>query len=42
MLANDAARDRERAQRSARFTTALENMKIVAEGGVLPAAPGRQ
>ena len=42
MLADVAARENDRAQRAARFTTALENMKILAEGGVLPAAPGRQ
>jgi len=39
MLADDAARDRDTAQRTARFTTALENMKILAEGGTLPPAP---
>ena len=38
-LADDAARDRDRAQRTAQFTTALENMKILAEGGTLPPAP---
>ena len=37
-LADDAARDRDRAQRTAQFTTALENMKILAEGGTLPPA----
>ena len=42
MLTDAAARENDRAQRTARFTTALENMKILAEGGVLPAAPGRQ
>jgi len=42
MLADAAARENDRAQRTARFTAALENMKILAEGGVLPAAPGRQ
>ena len=42
MLADAAARENDRAQRAARFTTALENMKTLAEGGVLPAAPGRQ
>jgi len=41
MLADDAARDRDRAQRTAQFTTALENMKILAEGGTLPPAPAR-
>jgi hypothetical protein len=33
MLAGDAARERDRAQRTAQFTTALQNMKILAEGG---------
>jgi hypothetical protein len=41
MLANDAARERDRAQKTAVFTTALENMKILAEGGTLPPAPPR-
>jgi len=41
MLADDAARERDRAQRTAQFTTALENMKILAEGGTLPPAPPR-
>jgi hypothetical protein len=41
MLADDAARDRDRAQKTAQFTTALENMKILAEGGTLPPAPPR-
>ena len=42
-LADDAARDRDKAQRSATFTRALENMKILAEGGTLPppAAKGK-
>jgi hypothetical protein len=39
MLADDAARERDKAQRTARFTQALENMKILAEGGTLPPAP---
>lgn len=39
MLANDAARATERANRLMRFMQALENMKIIAEGGSLPAAP---
>ena len=39
MLADDAARERDRAQKAAQFTTALENMKILAEGGTLPPAP---
>jgi hypothetical protein len=36
MLADDAARERDRAQRTAQFTRALQNMKILAEGGTLP------
>jgi hypothetical protein len=41
MLADDAARDRDKTQRTTQFTTAVENMKILAEGGTLPAAPAR-
>jgi hypothetical protein len=41
MMADDAARDRDKARRAAQFTTALENMKILAEGGTLPPAPPR-
>jgi hypothetical protein len=41
MLPDDAARERDKAQRTARFTQALENMKILAEGGTLPPAPAR-
>jgi hypothetical protein len=41
MLADDNARAADKAQRTARFTQALENMKILAEGGTLPPAPGR-
>src|SRR5215475_602124 len=41
-LADDAARERDRAQRSARFMQGLENMKILAEGGTLPPAPSRK
>jgi hypothetical protein len=41
MLADDAARERDRAQKTAQFTTALQNMKILAEGGTLPPAPAR-
>jgi hypothetical protein len=36
MLADDAAREADRARRLASFTRALENMKILAEGGTLP------
>src|SRR5688500_19299242 len=39
MLADDAARERDKAQRTTQFTTALENMKILAEGGTLPRRP---
>jgi hypothetical protein len=41
MLADDAAREADKAQRNARFMQALENMKILAEGGTLPPAPAR-
>jgi hypothetical protein len=41
MLADDAARATDRARRITQFTTALENMKILAEGGTLPPAPPR-
>jgi hypothetical protein len=41
MLADDAAREADRARRVTAFTTALQNMKILAEGGVLPPAPAR-
>jgi hypothetical protein len=41
MMADDAARERDKARRTAQFTTALENMKILAEGGTLPPAPPR-
>ena len=41
MLADDAAREADRARRVTQFTTALENMKILAEGGTLPPAPPR-
>jgi hypothetical protein len=41
MLADDAVREADKAQRTARFIQALENMKILAEGGTLPPAPGR-
>jgi hypothetical protein len=36
MLADDAARERDKAQRTAQFTTAIQNMKTLAEGGTLP------
>jgi len=41
MLADAAAREVDRARRTAQFTTALQNMKILAEGGTLPPAPAR-
>ena len=41
MLADQAARDADRTRRIAQFTTAIENMKILAEGGTLPPAPPR-
>ena len=41
MLADDAARAADRARRVTVFTGALENMKILAEGGTLPPAPAR-
>jgi hypothetical protein len=41
MLADDAARERDKAQKTTQFTTALENMKILAEGGTLPPPPAR-
>jgi len=41
LLADDAARERDKAQRTATFTRALTNMKILAEGGTLPPAPAR-
>lgn len=39
MLADDAARGTEAAARRTRVTKALQNMKILAEGGTLPPAP---
>jgi hypothetical protein len=41
MLADDAAREKDRAQKTTLFTNALGNMKILAEGGTLPPAPAR-
>ena len=41
MLADNAARDADKARRTTQFTQALENMKILAEGGTLPPAPTR-
>ena len=36
MLADDAAREKDKASRTTTFTRALNNMKILAEGGTLP------
>jgi len=36
MLADDAAREKDLANRRTRFTKMLENMKVLAEGGTLP------
>ena len=41
MLPDDAAREKDKAQRTTQFTQALENMKILAEGGTLPPATPR-
>ena len=41
MLADDAARERDLQQRRTQFTRALENMKILAEGGTLPPPPAK-
>lgn len=41
MLADDAAREADKARRVTTFTRALENMKTLAEGGKLPPARGR-
>jgi hypothetical protein len=41
MLADDAAREADRARKTTQFTAALENMKVLAEGGTLPPAPAR-
>ncbi|MBV8847651.1 MAG: hypothetical protein JO307_32970, partial [Bryobacterales bacterium] len=35
-LTDDAAREQDKARRTAQFTRALENMKTLAEGGTLP------
>jgi hypothetical protein len=39
MLSDDAARAADKARRTERFTQALQNMKILAEGGKLPPPP---
>jgi len=41
VLPDDAAREKDRAQRTARFMQGLQNMKTLAEGGTLPPPPGR-
>jgi hypothetical protein len=41
MLADDEARAKDKAQRTAQFTRAIENMKILCEGGTLPPPPAR-
>jgi hypothetical protein len=41
MLADDAARQTDLERRKATFMGAMENMKILAEGGTLPPAPAR-
>src|SRR5436190_24369234 len=41
MLADDAARQKDKENRTAQFTRALQNMKIIAEGGTLPPRPPR-
>jgi hypothetical protein len=37
MLPDDAAREKDKASRTATFTRAIQNMKVLAEGGTLPA-----
>jgi hypothetical protein len=41
MLADDAAREKDRAQKTTVFNRALQNMKTLAEGGTLPPPPAR-
>jgi hypothetical protein len=41
MIGDDAAKEADRARRATQFTAALENMKILAEGGTLPPPPAR-
>ncbi len=41
MLPDDAAREKDIAQRRARFMQGMENMKVLAEGGKLPPPPAR-
>jgi hypothetical protein len=42
LLADDAARQADIERRRTQFTQALQNMKILAEGGTLPPAPPRR
>jgi len=39
MLADDATREKDKVSRTATFTRAIQNMKVIAEGGTLPARP---
>jgi hypothetical protein len=39
-MADDAAREADKMRRTQTFTRALDNMKILAEGGTLPARGG--
>jgi hypothetical protein len=41
MLADDAAREMDRANKTRQFQGAVDNMKILAEGGTLPPVPAR-
>lgn len=41
LLPDDAAREKDIAQRTTQFTRALQNMKTLAEGGTLPPPPAR-
>ncbi len=41
ILADDDAREKDKTRMSGTFTQALQNMKILAEGGTLPPAPAR-
>lgn len=42
ILPDDAAREKDKASRTVAFTRALNNMKILAEGGTLPPPPARR
>jgi hypothetical protein len=41
VLADDAAREADKGRRATQFKAALDNMKILAEGGTLPPRPAR-